>query len=125
MQSNLKEPFKVSLRSSQVKFEARDLSFNVIRASTYGQGYLNRQVIILLYCLGVPESYFMEAQNKAFKFGSFEGIAAKIREGKVSKRFLLGKQFQTVLRNAAMAKLRIENEPMISSVVYGMQLSMY
>jgi hypothetical protein len=44
-----------------VKFEAEDLSFNVIRASTFGQGYLNRQLIMLLYCLGVPESYFMEA----------------------------------------------------------------
>ena len=61
MQSNLKEPFEVSLRTSQVKFEAEDLTFNVIRASTFGQGYLNRQLIMLLYCLGVPESYFMEA----------------------------------------------------------------
>jgi len=59
------------------------------------------------------------------KFASFEGIAAKIRKGKVSKRFLLGKQFQGVLKNAYFAKLSIEKEPMISSVVYGMQLSMY
>jgi hypothetical protein len=67
----------------------------------------------------------MAAQSNALKYASFEGIAAKISEGKVSKRFSLGKQFQGVLKNASFAKLEIKKEPMISSVVYGIQLSMY
>lgn len=60
MQQDMSEPLKVRLRESQIKFEAQDLSLNIIRASTFGQGYFNRQVIQLLYCLGVPEEYFIE-----------------------------------------------------------------
>ena len=61
----MEAPIKIQLRQSQIKFEAQDLSFNVIRASTFGQGFFNRQVIMLLYCLGVPESYFTDLQATA------------------------------------------------------------
>ena len=50
---------QIHLRDSQIKFEADDLTFNVIRCATFGQGFLNRQVIILLGCLGVPDHYFL------------------------------------------------------------------
>jgi RNA-dependent RNA polymerase len=63
MQNPSLSGYQVQLRESQIKFEAADLSLNIIRASTFGQGYLNRQVIQLLYCLGVPEHYFVRLQN--------------------------------------------------------------
>jgi len=59
---------QVQLRSSQIKFPSNDLSFNVIRCSTYSLGFLNRQMIILLHCLGVPEEFFIERQRQALQF---------------------------------------------------------
>lgn len=56
----LESPVQISMRKSQIKFESNDRTFNVIRASTYGQGYLNRQVIMLLYSLDVPDTFFMD-----------------------------------------------------------------
>lgn len=48
-----------------IKFPSPDLTLNVIRCSRWSQGFLNRQVINLLYSLGVPIDYFKQAQQKA------------------------------------------------------------
>ena len=56
---------QVRLRESQIKFASPDLSLNVVRCATYSQGYLNRQLIILLNCLGVPDEVFLQLQRKA------------------------------------------------------------
>jgi len=50
---------QIQLRNSQTKFPSNDLSFNVIRCSTFGQGYLNRSIILLLKCIGVSDDYFI------------------------------------------------------------------
>lgn len=52
-------PVKVQLRPSQIKFESKHLTLEVIRTSTYIQGYLNRQIITLLSALGVKDEVFM------------------------------------------------------------------
>jgi len=57
--------YDIRLRESQIKFPSNDLSFNVVRCATYSQGYLNRQLIILMSCLGVPDQVFIELQRKA------------------------------------------------------------
>lgn len=38
-------------------------SLNVIRCSTFSPGFLNRQFIIALSDLGVPEDYFLQKMN--------------------------------------------------------------
>ena len=63
MVKNELEGRQIRLRKSQTKFSSDDLSFNVIRCSTFGQGYLNRSLIILLSSLGVPDDYFMRKQR--------------------------------------------------------------
>ena len=55
----LEGPIQVQLRDSQIKFPSPDLSLNIIRMATFSQGFLNRQIITLLHCLGVPEEYFI------------------------------------------------------------------
>jgi RNA-dependent RNA polymerase len=52
-------PIEIRLRESQIKFPSNDLSLNVVRCATYSQGYLNRQLIMLLSCLGVPDHIFL------------------------------------------------------------------
>lgn len=55
----------IQLRKSQIKFDSRDLSFNVIRCSTFSVGFFNRSLVLLLTCLGVPDHYFLRKQRLA------------------------------------------------------------
>lgn len=57
----------IELRPSQMKFKSKDLFLEVIRCSTFSQGYLNRQIILLLSNLGVPDSVFERHLNQAMK----------------------------------------------------------
>ncbi|GAA5813500.1 hypothetical protein MFLAVUS_006978 [Mucor flavus] len=57
------EVVKVQLRPSQIKFESKHLTLEVIRTSTFINGYLNRQVITLLSSLGVKDEVFMELMD--------------------------------------------------------------
>jgi RNA-dependent RNA polymerase len=57
----------VELRSSQLKFKTPDYPLEVIRCATFSQGYLNRQVILLLSNLGVPDEVFIKHLDKAMK----------------------------------------------------------
>ena len=52
---------QIKLRKSQSKFVAKNnRDFNVIRLSKFNQGYLNKQIMMLLNSIGAPEAYFME-----------------------------------------------------------------
>ncbi|CAO3658993.1 unnamed protein product [Rhizopus stolonifer] len=51
---------KIALRPSQIKFESKHLTLEVIRTSTYIHGYLNRQAITLLSALDVKDEVFLE-----------------------------------------------------------------
>ena len=64
----------VCLRQSQTKFKSDDLSLNVIRCSTFGQGYLNRSIISLLHSLGVPEEFFLLKQRQAIGLVSLDSM---------------------------------------------------
>ncbi|RCH78976.1 hypothetical protein CU098_000156, partial [Rhizopus stolonifer] len=58
---------KVQLRPSQIKFESKHLTLEVIRTSTYIHGYLNRQVITLLSALGIKDEIFMQFFDEQLK----------------------------------------------------------
>lgn len=57
----------VERRKSQIKFESKDNFLEVIRCSTFSQGYYNRQVILLLSTLGVPDNVFETHLEVALK----------------------------------------------------------
>lgn len=48
-----------------IKFKSNEYPLEVVRGSTFTQGYLNRQVILLLSCIGVPDDIFMMFLDKA------------------------------------------------------------
>eukprot|EP00347_Sterkiella_histriomuscorum_P000757 403374620 len=58
---------KVQLRKSQIKFACENWGLEVIRCSTFSQGYLNRQVILLLSCLGVDDNVFLSHLHTALE----------------------------------------------------------
>ena len=80
---------KVRLRESQLKFPSEDLSLNVVRCATYSQGFLNRQLIVLLSCLGVPDNVFLDLQREAKELASVTEIYKKLlhRTSKVIRSF--------------------------------------
>ncbi len=121
----MEAPIKIQLRQSQIKFEAQDLSFNVIRASTFGQGYFNRQVIMLLYCLGVPETYFTDLQKSAIAEIQVKVLAQKLQSGKLSQQLQQARMFNNVFKWFTHSKLDVQTEPLISQLLYGIQLCSY
>lgn len=50
-----------------MKFKCDEFPLEVIRCATFSQGYLNRQVIMLLNCLGVPDTVFRIQLGKALE----------------------------------------------------------
>ena len=55
---------KIQYRPSMRKFDGKgQLELGIIRCATYSPAYLNRQLIMLLSCLGVPDEIFLEKLN--------------------------------------------------------------
>jgi hypothetical protein len=94
MVKDLPSPLKVQMRGSQIKFPSEDLSLNIIRCGTFSQGLLNRQIIILLYCLGVPETYFIDKQREALKDLNAKAFKDKIQNNVVKKNPKVLKDFE-------------------------------
>ena len=49
------------------KFQSDQLELGVIRCATPSISYLNRQIIVLLSCLGVPDDVFLKLQEEALE----------------------------------------------------------
>ena len=56
---------KVQLRPSMKKFEKGQLELGIIRCATYSIAFLNRQIIMLLSCLGVEDAVFHNLLDNA------------------------------------------------------------
>lgn len=54
-------------RKSMKKFEGKFNELSTIRISTFSPAYLNRQVILLLDYLGVPQQFFLDRNRKALE----------------------------------------------------------
>ena len=80
----------------------------VIRCATYSQGYLNRQVIMLMSCQGVPDDVFMKKQKQATKrlntkymvdkmYKKVEELSKNSVEEEKSEKFCQKSKFSLVL----------------------------
>ena len=85
----------VELRPSQVKFVANEYVLEVVRGATFTQGYLNRQIILLLSCLGVPDEVFihhltnaMESLDMRVVLSNLEKIYKKSKKHKGDRKNL-------------------------------------
>ncbi|KAL8763852.1 MAG: hypothetical protein Q9184_000448 [Pyrenodesmia sp. 2 TL-2023] len=54
---------EITIRRSQYKFAARSEGLEIIRWSQFAASNLNRQIILVLSTLGVPDSVFLEKQK--------------------------------------------------------------
>jgi len=65
----------VELRPSMIKFDMKnDTALNVIRCATASRAKLNRQLILCLSSLGVPDSYFVKRLDEAIKSANFSHV---------------------------------------------------
>lgn len=60
----MKEEKTICLRPSMVKFEGKYRDLEILDYNKYRGGYLNRQIILLLVTLGVPDKVFRDLQNE-------------------------------------------------------------
>lgn len=134
-----------------MKFPSENLTLEVVRCATYSQGYLNKQVILLLHSLGVPIDYFMKKQHIAKQFFdlgfNLDRIGKKAQ--KIAKKYggvLDGeecerknrrledlardikhtvepcKSFQTILRQGLVKGHQPMEDPMLASLLSCMHL---
>ncbi|KAI4149277.1 MAG: hypothetical protein LQ341_001368 [Variospora aurantia] len=54
---------EITIRRSQYKFAARSEGLEIIRCSQFAASNLNRQIIVVLSTLGVPDAVFIEKQK--------------------------------------------------------------
>lgn len=112
----------VCLRESQLKFESADLTFNTIRVSTFSPGFLNRQTILLLDSLGVPQQYFIDKQLECIQACSMSELSRQIEKGKLELLRLGIRSFNEVLKTMAKRQ-RVNEDPCLRNVMHGMNFA--
>lgn len=109
----------ILVRPSMLKFKSNDTELGVIRCSSYSQGYLNRQIIVLLATLGVPNEILLRMLKKDMK--KFNLLLNNPNEMlKMKKYSALQKcfHFQTTFMQFANNDYNIKTDPFLSSLSY-------
>jgi RNA-dependent RNA polymerase len=127
---NLKKEL-VLFRPSMLKFDSNDTELGVIRCSSFSQGYLNRQIIILLTTLGVERETFLKMLSADLeKFFEFLRDPNSFLLQKNSSRSSLnedvikrGHSFIPTLKKFAQNDIDIKYDPFLSSLIYSMVIS--
>lgn len=57
----------VIVRPSMKKFESDDYTLEIVRAASYMKGFLNRELIVLLGTLGVPDNILADCQARSIE----------------------------------------------------------
>ncbi len=111
----------VYVRPSMIKYDSNETDLGIIRASNFSQGYLNRQIIILLATLGIPYKIFYSmAIDEKDKIDQLIIDPHQLFQKNNNLRGDLMKTchyFQPVLPFFNTLKLDIKKEPFLSSLV--------
>ena len=115
---------KVQVRPSMKKFEINTEIYNtldleVIRMATYSTGFLNKQVIGILWSNGVPEDVFLKMQNAYVEtiYKQNDIFKMEVTE-EYPAQLLSAIKFLTIkLRNVYKKGLNIYRDPLIGPLV--------
>jgi len=99
---------EIRLRPSQEKFSSRLEELNVIRVSHYQVGFLNRQFIMIMSALGLPDDLFMELFENEVK--SIRGLTDRVREKRPSEKDIVYLGIYTSVSGATPSEL-IQSSP--------------
>ena len=75
---------KICIRPSMKKFDCENFELGIVKRSNYSVGYLNRQIIILLYSLGVDKSIFINMLKD--QLYNLENVLSSFQENKIKNR---------------------------------------
>ena len=110
---------EVHIRKSQEKFPADSKTLEILRCARFATATLNRQTIVILECLGVPPSAFMnllQIQLKAFD----EAMIDSARAAKLLLRFVDDNHITPVLAKLLEAGFKTESglrEPFVVNAI--------
>lgn len=76
---NLAEANEIRMRPSQVKFTSNLKELNVVRVAKYQVAFLNRQFIMIMEALGVPQGLFVQIFQKAIH--TTKGLCDRVKAG--------------------------------------------
>lgn len=77
----------------------------MIRCAKFSQGFLNRHIVILLHCIGVPSQFFLSAQKRAIEMYTPERVRQNLEQVKAVLSNLQGN------RDNVFAQKRIDFDP--------------
>jgi hypothetical protein len=123
----IKEKECIHVRPSMIKFESTDTELGIIRCSSFSQGYLNRQIIVLLSSLGVPNNIFIDmALDELRKYDDIIETPQLMNSKVYNKGDLLRKCyfFMPALNHfCSSSYLEIREDPFMSSLALNIAIS--
>lgn len=123
----IREKESIHVRPSMIKFESTDTELGIIRCSSFSQGYLNRQIIVLLSSLGVPNSIFIDmALDELKKYDDIIESPELLNSDCYNKGDLLRKCyfFMPSLSYFCSSKLlEVKQDPFMSSLALNIAIS--
>lgn len=90
-------------RPSQQKFKSKHTDLEIIRCATFSQGFLNRQVIMLMSCQGVSDALFLKKLKKAMRSMNTDYMMKKL----MSKAETINQEFSEEDRAKLERSMRI------------------
>ncbi|KAK5062829.1 hypothetical protein LTR84_004904 [Exophiala bonariae] len=106
----------VLIRPSQFKFDSDSDILEIIRVSEYWQSFLNRQLILVLSDLGVPDAVFLQKQEECIA-----ALDSALSEDEAALRSLRDNVdpnlMTTSIANLVEAQFRSRNEPFAMSLL--------
>ncbi len=123
---DITEDEMVLVRPSMIKFDSNDTELGIIRASSFSQGYLNRQIITLLNTLGVPKEIFISMLKKDLaKYDMLINSPNYLVEHRNNLNGIMKKCyfFTAVLNYFTARKMDINKDPFMSSLVLNIGIS--
>ena len=106
----------ILIRPSQFKFDSDSDILEIIRVSEYWQSFLNRQLILVLSDLGVPDAVFIQKQEECIA-----ALDSALSEDEAALRSLRDNVdpnlMTTSIANLVEAQFRYRNEPFAMSLL--------
>ncbi|KAJ6117399.1 hypothetical protein N7512_007124, partial [Penicillium capsulatum] len=109
-------PKEVQIRPSQIKFESEHASLEIIRWSQFGIATLNRQLILVLSALGIPDKIFdNRLDNMLAHFD--KAMANDVHATELLQKFVDPNQMSLTVAQMVSDGFRSSKEPFVNSLL--------
>ncbi|KAJ5780472.1 hypothetical protein N7457_005632 [Penicillium paradoxum] len=110
------QPHEVHIRPSQQKFEANKNGLEIIRWSQYSIATLNRQLILVLSALGIPDEVF-HVKLKSMLDSLYRAMCNDLKAVELLQRYIDPNQITIKLSNMVADGFRRSEEPFVNTML--------